>query len=97
MREDEQKEALREIIGKYADRTSLVDDMGLPLGKDKLLTLAQTTPIWSALTDSQKQQFFEENGTFASGRSYVASARTLRKPKNLRQKVQTSSGKIIYI
>ena len=45
MDDDERKDALRFILGKYADRDSLVDDMGLPLGKEQLLTLAKLTPI----------------------------------------------------
>ena len=71
MDDDERKDALRFILGKFADRDSLVDDMGLPLGKEQLLSLAKLSPIWSALSNQQKQMFLSENGTFASGNRYV--------------------------
>lgn len=97
MDDDERKAALRFLLGNYADRDSLVDNMGLPLGKEQLLTLAQLTPIWGALDDQQKQMFISESGTFASGREYAATARRLRKPKNIRRTLQTSSGQVIFI
>lgn len=97
MDDDERKAALRFLLGNYADRDSLVDNMGLPLGKEQLLTLAQLTPIWGALDDQQKQMFLSESGTFASGREYAATARRLRKPKNIRRTLQTSSGQVIFI
>jgi len=97
MDDDERKTALRFLLGNYADRDSLVDNMGLPLGKEQLLTLAQLTPIWGALDDQQKQMFISESGTFASGREYAATARRLRKPKNIRRTLQTSSGQVIFI
>lgn len=97
MDDDERKAALRFLLGNYADRDSLVDNMGLPLGKEQLLTLAQLTPVWGALDDQQKQMFLSESGTFASGREYAATARRLRKPKNIRRTLQTSSGQVIFI
>ena len=93
MDDDERKNALRFILGKYADRDSLVDDMGLPLGKEHLLTLAKLTPIWSALSDQQKQMFLSETGTFASGNQYVATAKVARKAPVRKTIVQSSSGK----
>jgi hypothetical protein len=95
--DEERKQALKELLGKHVPKETLVDDMGLPLGKEALLTLAQLTPIWGTLTDRQKGLFLEEQGTFASGRQYVTSARKLRKPKNIRRKLQTSSGQVIFI
>ena len=97
MDDDERKQAMKDLLGNYAPKETLVDDMGLPLGKEALLALAQLTPIWRTLTDQQKGLFLEEQGTFASGRQYVTSARKLRKPKNIRRKLQTSSGQVIFI
>ena len=97
MDDDERKQALKDLLGNYAPKETLVDDMGLPLGKEALLTLAQLTPIWGTLTDQQKGLFLEEQDTFALGRQYVTSARKLRKPKNIRRKLQTSSGQVIFI
>ena len=93
MDDDERKDALRFILGKFADRDSLVDDMGLPLGKEQLLSLAKLTPIWSALSNQQKQMFLSENGTFASGNRYVATAKVARKAPTRKTLVQSSSGK----
>ena len=97
MDDEERKNALRIILGKYSDRGSLVDDMGLPLGKEQLLTLAKLTPIWDALSDQQKQMFLSENGTFASGRQYVATAKTARKAPTHKTIVKTSSGKMMVL
>ena len=97
MNDDERKQAMKDLIGTYAPKESLVDDMGLPLGKEALLMLAQLTPIWGTLTPQQKGLFLEEQGVFASGRKYVTSAKTMRKPKNIRRKLQTSSGQVIFI
>ena len=93
MDDDERKDALRFILGKFADRDSLVDDMGLPLGKEQLLSLAKLSPIWSALSNQQKQMFLSENGTFASGNRYVATAKVARKAPTRKTLVQSSSGK----
>jgi hypothetical protein len=60
MDDEERKQALKSILGNYTDRDSLVDDMGLPLGKEQLWALAKLAPIWGALTDQQKQLFHEE-------------------------------------
>ena len=95
MDDEERKEALRFILGKYADRKSLVDDLGLPLGKEQLLTLAKLTPIWSALSDEQKQMFLEESGTFASGRQYVATATRPRKAFVRKTQIRTASGRLM--
>ena len=97
MDDEERKHALRNILGKFADRDSLVDDMGLPLGKEQLLTLAKLTPIWDALSDQQKQMFLSENGTFASGSQYVATAKVARKAPVRKTIVQASSGKVMAL
>ena len=95
--DEERKQALGSILGNYADRDSLADDMGLPLGKEQLLTLAKLTPIWGALSDQQKQMFLSENGTFASGRQYVATAKVARKAPIRKTIVHASSGKVMAL
>ena len=97
MDDEERKQALRTTFGNYADRESLVDDMGLPLGKEQLLALAKLTPIWSARSDQQKQMFLSENGTFASGSQYVATAKVARKAPVRKTIVQASSGKVMAL
>ena len=97
MDDEERNQALISILGNWADRDSLVDDMGLPLGKEQLLTLAKLTPIWGALSDQQKQMFLSENGTFASGRQYVATAKVARKAPIRKTIVQASSGKVMAL
>lgn len=97
MDDEERKQALQFILGKYADRDSLVDDLGMPLGKEQLLTLAKLTPIWSALSDQQKQMFLEESGTFATGREYIATAIRPKKALVRKTKVYTASGRMLNV
>ena len=54
MDDEERKQALRSILGNYADRDSLVDDMGLPLGKER--REHRSSPcrgIWQQTDESQ--------------------------------------------
>jgi hypothetical protein len=97
MDDEERKQALQSILGNYADRESLVDDIGLPLGKEQLLTLAKLTPIWGALSSQQKHMFLSENGTFASWRKYVATAKVASKAPIRKTIIQASSGKVLML
>ena len=96
---DSRQAVLQSLLERFVVPTEeeLVDDLGMPLSMDKLVQIAQISPIWGSLSKEQKAQFLEETGSLANGRSYV-SRRIVPKPVRKRsQMVHTASGERVYV
>lgn len=62
---------LRSLLAKNT-KQDLTDDLGNPLSMQKMVQIAQVSPIWPMLSAEQKRLFLQDEGTLASGKRYIS-------------------------